>query len=252
MKKTPQNRDTKNEGQDMQHIRLNRVLSNAGLCSRREADQHIAMGLVQVNGKVVTTLGTKVGPADEVKFDGQTLTRAKMTYVLLNKPKGFVALPKVSNKVKKTIQELLQTSFDYDLPPLGEMGRTATGLLLLTNDNALRNKLLDNSKLSMVYHIKLDAPIPSAAIEKLKKGVVVQQKTYSLKKISPLEGKSKTELGVEVMGIGPSLLRKMFTQLNLNILYLDRVTLGGLTKKDLPRGRWRQLLPKEINFLQMF
>lgn len=252
MKKLSKSKETRAKADASQQIRLNRVLSNAGLCSRREADQHITMGLVQVNGKVVTTLGIKVGLTDEVKFDGQTISRAKMTYILLNKPKGFVAIPKTTSKIKKTTQELLQSTFNYELPPLGEMGRSAMGLILLTNDNALRTKLLENPKLNMVYHIQLDAPIPTLALEKLKKVVVVQQKNYALKKISHLEGKAKTEIGVEVMGIGPSLLRKIFTQLNLNILYLDRVTLGGLTKKDLPRGRWRHLSSKEISFLQMF
>lgn len=252
MKKPFKNKEIKPKAEASQQIRLNRVLSNSGLCSRREADQHIAMGLVMVNGKVVTTLGIKVSPTDEVKFDGQTITRAKMTYVLLNKPKGFVALSKKADKTKKTTQQLLQTAFNYELPPLGEMGRTAMGLLILTNDNTLRTKLLDNAKLNMVYHIKLDAPILPSSLEKLKKGVVVQQKRYALKKISYLEGVIKTEVGVEVMGIGPSLLHKIFLQLKLNILYLDRVSLGGLNKKDLPRGRWRHLSPKEISFLQMF
>ena len=252
MKKPSKIKETKTKPEASGQIRLNRVLSNAGLCSRREADQNIAMGLVQVNGKVVTTLGIKVSPSDEVKFDGQTITRAKMTYILLNKPKGFVALPKTTGKIKKTTQELLQTAFNFDLPPLGEMGRSAMGLLLLTNDNALRTKLWENPKWNMVYHIQLEAPISTLALEKLKKGVVIQQKSYALKKISHIAGKAKTEIGVEVMGIGPSLLRKMFMQLNLNIQYLDRVTLGGLTKKDLPRGRWRHLSHNEINFLQMF
>lgn len=252
MKKPLKNKETKPKAEASQHIRLNRLLSNSGLCSRREADQHIAMGLVEVNGKVINTLGIKVSPTDEVKFDGQTITRAKMTYVLLNKPKGFVALPKKSDKTKKTTQQLVQRAFNYELPPIGEMGRSVKGLLILTNDNAFRTKLLDNVKLNMVYHIQVDVPIAPSVLEKLKKGVVVQQKSYALKKINYLEGKAKTEIGVEVIGISPSLLRKIFLQLKLNILYLDRVTLGGLNKKDLPRGRWRHLSPKEISFLQMF
>lgn len=254
MKNRPQakrkNVPTKTPEQDT--IRLNRLLANAGLCSRREADQHIAMGLVAVNGKITTTLGTRVSPTDEVKFDGQTIARAKQHYVLLNKPKGFAALVKGNAKQKKTTQDLLQNSLQQQVPPVGDMGRMATGLLLLTNDAALHKKLKDNPKVKMVYHLKLTEPLTAALMSKLKKGVVLQNKTYVFDKISYLEGKAKTEIGLEVFGMAPSLVTKIFAHLNLRLVYLDRVIVGGLTKKDLARGQWRHLTPTEIQFLQMF
>ena len=254
MKSKPPSKRTSHEstGQDDDTIRLNRVLANSGICSRREADRHIEMGLVQVNGKIITKMGTKVTFSDEIKFDGQTINKAQKTYLLLNKPKGFVATLRKGKKINKTTQDLIQNTISHETPPVDEMGRTASGLLLLTNDSALQKKLEDNPKIKMVYHIKLAKPLSAMAKDNLIKGIKIQKKIYPIKKISYLEGKAKTEIGIEVFGLNSGMLTKLFSKLELSIIYLDRVRLAGFTKKDLARGQWRYLSKKEISFLKMF
>ena len=238
--------------QDEEPIRLNRRLANSGICSRREADRHIEMGLIQVNGKIITKMGTKVTFSDEIKFDGQTINKAQKTYLLLNKPKGFIATLRKEKKINKTTQDLIKNNILHETPPVEEMGRTASGLLLLTNDSFLQKKLEDNSKIKMVYHIKLAKPLSAISKENLIKGIKIQKKIYAIKKIRYLEGKAKTEIGIEVFGLNPGMLNKLFSRLELSIIYLDRVSLAGFTKKDLARGKWRYLSKKEISFLKMF
>ena len=184
MKSKPPSKRTSHEstGQDDDTIRLNRVLANSGICSRREADRHIEMGLVQVNGKIITKMGTKVTFSDEIKFDGQTINKAQKTYLLLNKPKGFVATSRKGKKINKTTQDLIQNTISHETPPVDEMGRTASGLLLLTNDSALQKKLEDNPKIKMVYHIKLAKPLSAMAKDNLIKGIKIQKKIYAIKK----------------------------------------------------------------------
>lgn len=231
-------------------IRLNKYLANAGLCSRREADTHIAMGLVQVNGKTITEMGFKVQRTDEVKYDGRRIQSAAPMYILLNKPKGFVATTQ-GGKMNKTAQELIREATPSKLPAVGDMGRPVTGLLLFTNDETLRIKLNAASALHMLYNIVLDKNVETAAMERLKSGVEWQGKQYRVKAISHVRGGTKREIGVEVNAIPPGMLMKIFDKLNYKILQLDRVLLGGLTKRDLPRGQWRHLTSREISFLKM-
>lgn len=247
--KIPSRESTK---QDQDTIRLNRVLANSGICSRREADRHIEMGLVQVNGKIITKMGARVTFSDEIKFDGQTINKAQKTYLLLNKPKGFIATSRKQKKINKTTQDLIQNTISHENPPVDEMGRTASGLLLLTNDSVLQKKLEGNPKIKMVYHIKLAKPLSATDKENLIKGIQIQKRIYTMKKIRYIDGKAKTEIGIEVFGLNSGMLTKLFSKLKLSIIYLDRVSLAGFTKKDLSRGQWRHLSKKEISFLKMF
>jgi 23S rRNA pseudouridine2605 synthase len=251
--RTPYKKSKKEEKipQPKSTTRLNKYLANAGLCSRREADEHIKMGLVQVNGKVVLEMGFQVNPKDEVKFDGARIKKNPPVYVLLNKPKGFIA-SKMTGKIKKPAQELLQKASPDFLLPIGDMGRPTTGLVLLTNDEILLAKLSQTQKIPMVYKITLEKNITETLQKKLMEGVLFQDKTYRFKAITPLEGKPKNELGVEVLGIGPSTLLRIMESVGNKILLLDRVVIGGLTKKELPRGNWRFLTAKEVGFLNMF
>ena len=231
-------------------VRLNKFLSNAGICSRREADENIKMGLVQINGKVVTEMGFQVSPTDEVKFDGSRIQKTSPVYVLLNKPKGFVATAQ-GGVIKKSVQELIRTAAKTKIPPIGDMGRPMTGLLFFTNDEVLRKKLNQSPSIPMVYQVILDKSVTTDMIKELKKGHVIFDKDTKINTISHLEGKSKNEVGIEVHSLSPAALVKLFDAVGLKVIQMDRVTFGGLTKKDLPRGNWRKLSIKEVGFLKM-
>ncbi|MDA8948971.1 S4 domain-containing protein [Flavobacteriaceae bacterium] len=241
---------TKQKGKDKETVRLNKYLSNAGICSRREADENIKMGLVHVNGKVVTEMGFQVGPTDEVKFDGSRIQKIAPVYLLLNKPKGFVATAQ-GGIIKKSVQELIRSAVKIKIPPIGDMGRPMTGLLFFTNDEGLRKKLSQSPSIPMVYQVILDKNVTSEMIQQLKKGQVVFDKEAKINAISHLDGKSKNEVGIEVHSLSPAALVKLFEAVGLKVIQMDRVTFGGLTKKDLPRGNWRKLNTKEVGFLKM-
>jgi len=231
--------------------RLNKYLSNAGICSRREADQLIAMGLVSVNGKVVIKMGYQVQRGDQVRYDDQPVKSGPPVYLLLNKPKGFVATNQGGN-VKKSVQELIRTAHPEKVIPIGNMGRTVTGLLLLTNDDKLRHKLSNpTSKYTILYQVTLEKIVEIADFEALIKGIRILDKVYKVKSVAYIQGGTKKEIGIEGSNLSPSLLKKMLEIRDLKTVSMDRVLLGSLTKKDLPRGRWRPLTPKELQFLNM-
>ena len=231
--------------------RLNKFLSNAGLCSRREADEHIAMGLVHVNGKIMTEMGYQVKPTDQVKFDGQRVQQTPPVFILLNKPKGFVATSQGGN-INKSVQELIRSGVKTKVPPLGDMGRPATGLLLFTNDETICKKWNNSKSIHMLYHIVLDKNMTTENMDRLKKGVLIQGKSYNVKAVSHVSGGgNKREIGIEVNSIPPALMIKIFATLEYKVMQIDRVLLAGLTKKDLPRGNWRRLTSQEIGFLKM-
>lgn len=236
---------------DNKGTRLNKFLSNAGICSRREADQFIIMGLVTVNGKPVTEMGFQVQIGDEVRYDGQMVRSTPLVYILLNKPKGFLAT-KQGGDIKKSIQELIRSAHSEKVAPIGNMGRTNTGLLFLTNDDKLRKRLSQvQSKVKMIYKVTLENKISLTDFEKLIRGVLLQKRTYSIKKIDYVIGGTKKEIGVEVDNLSPGVLSRLFEKINHKVLVMDRVMYAGLTKKDLPRGRWRKLTEKEIQFLHV-
>jgi len=231
-------------------VRLNKFLSNAGLCSRREADSHIEMGLVHVNGKIITEMGYQVKPIDEVKFDGSRVQQTPPVYLLLNKPKGFVATSQ-GGKIVKSVQDLIRSAVKTKVPPLGDMGRPMTGLLFFTNDEVLRKKLSNSKSIPMIYQVLLDKNVTSAMMKHLKEGQIVFEKKQKFNAISHMDGKSKKEVGIEVHSLSPAIIVKLFAAVGCKVVLLDRVTYAGLTKKELPRGNWRRLNTKEIGFLKM-
>ena len=231
-------------------VRLNKFLSNAGLCSRREADSHIEMGLVHVNGKIITEMGYQVKPTDEVKFDGSRVQQTPPVYLLLNKPKGFVATSQ-GGKIVKSVQDLIRSAVKTKVPPVGDMGRPMTGLLFFTNDEVLRKKLSNSKSIPMIYQVLLDKNVTSEMMKHLKEGQVVFEKKQKLNAISHMDGKSKKEVGIEVHSLSPAIIVKLFAAVGCKVVLLDRITYAGLTKKELPRGNWRRLNTKEIGFLKM-
>ena len=241
----------KQESKILKGIRLNKYLSNAGICSRREADQLIAMGLVSVNGKVIIEMGYQVQSSDQVRYDDQPVNSSPPVYLLLNKPKGFVAT-KQGRNVKKSVQELIRTSYPEKVPPIGDMGRTVTGLLLLTNDDRLRQKLVNpRSRYTIIYQVISEKNVETSDLEALTKGIRIMDKVHKVKSAAYIQGGTKKEIGIEGSNLSPGMLKKMLKIRDLKTVSMDRVLLGSLTKKDLPRGRWRPLTTKELQFLNM-
>ena len=176
--------DKKARPSSTQGIRLNKLLSNAGICSRREADQYIAMGLVKINGKVVTEMGFKVQRGDQVHYDDQFVKRNSPVYLLLNKPKGFIASTQ-GGEINKSVQELIRSKHPEKVSPIGDMGRTVTGLLLLTNDDKMRQKIADsNSRYNILYQVVLEQNAQTADLDALIKGIRIRDKVYKIKSIS--------------------------------------------------------------------
>ena len=243
--------DPKKPSSTPRGIRLNKYLSNAGICSRREADQFIAMGLVSVNGKVVTEMGFQVQRNDKVRYDDQPVNSSPPAYLLMNKPKGFVAT-KQGGDIKKSVQELIRSSFSEKVPPVGDMGRTVTGLLLMTNDAKLLQKMADpKSRYPTLYQVVLEKNAEKEDLEALTKGIRIMDKVHKVKSAAYIQGGTKKEIGIEASNLSPGLLKKILEKRTLKVISMDRVLLGSLTKKDLPRGRWRPLTPQEIQFLNM-
>lgn len=207
--------------------------------------------MVEVNGKPVTEMGFRVQLGDEVRYDGQKIGAQKNVYLLLNKPKGFVATHQ-GGKIKRSIQELLAQAAPFSIPAYGEMGRQATGLLFCTTDASLRKKMQQSKKgIRMIYHIVLDRSFTLGDRPKLLEAQQVYETTVQLHKLSPIEGGKKNEIGVEAFGVSPQQVVKVFEKHAYKVTQIDRVAFGGFTKKDLPRGNWRMLSPNEISFLKM-
>jgi len=233
-------------------IRLNKFIANSGVCSRREADVLIKAGVVTVNGKIVDELGTKINPGDVVVYDGNKLKAEKKVYVLLNKPKDFITTSD-DPQGRKTVMDLVKNAGDQRLYPVGRLDRNTTGLLLMTNDGELAKKLTHPKYgARKIYHVFLDKPLTRADMQKVAEGVMIDDE-----KIIPdaLEyaGKDndKTQIGIELHSGQNRVVRRIFESLDYKVLKLDRVVFAGLTKKDLPRGHWRYLTEKELNFLRM-
>lgn len=233
-------------------IRLNKYIANAGICSRREADEFIKTGLAQVNGKVVTEMGYKVQPGDVVKFDGKTLSAEKNVYILLNKPKGFITTTK-DEKDRKTVMDLIANATTARVFPVGRLDRATTGLLLFTNDGYLTKKLTHPShSVRKIYHVKLNKKVTHADLDEIKKGIrLIPEGVAVVDNVSFIEGKPHTEVGIEIHIGWNRVVRRIFEKLGYEIESLDRVSFGGLTKKNLKRGDWRKLDEKEVSFLKM-
>lgn len=233
-------------------IRLNRYLSNAGICSRREADVLIQTGVVTVNGKVVTELGIRVFPGDNIQYDGETINRDKMRYVLLNKPKNYVSNVDDPEK-KQSALFLVRNACKEHIFPVGKLDRNTTGLLLFTNDADLAKRLIHPThEVRKLYHVTLVEKVNPAHLKQIKEGIELEDGMVAADKVEFVSaGKSGHEIGIEIHSGKNRVVRRIFEHLGYTVAKLDRVIFAGLTKKDLPRGHYRHLTEDEINFLRM-
>lgn len=230
-------------------IRLNRYLSNAGICSRREADDLIAAGLVHINDKVVTEMGYKVKPTDSVKYNGTLLKSDKKRYVLLNKPKGFLTTMD-DPKARKTVMELVGKATKERIYPVGKLDRGTTGVLLFTNDGDLAKKLTHTTNgASKIYHVVLDKPLSQVDLDKIAAGVVLEDGPAPVDEIK-FANENQREIGLRLHIERNRIVRRIFSHLGYEIEKLDRVSFAGLTKKTLSRGHYRMLTDKEVQFLK--
>lgn len=231
-------------------IRLNRYIANAGVCSRREADVLITSGAVRVNGEVVTEMGRRVSPADHVQVGEQRIKPETKRYLLVNKPKGFAATP-IDPSGRRTIGDLIAKACREPLFPVGKMEPEACGLVLMTNDLELTQRmthLVTGTK--QLFHLELKTKVAAEHIQALLGGVTVDGKTIRAEAAS-IDEKSAFSVGLELRSQRSRIAKRMLEQLGYVVLKVDRVRLGPLTKKDLPRGHYRELKPEELNLLRM-
>ncbi len=231
--------------------RLNKFIAHAGVCSRREADMHIQLGSVKVNNKVMTELGYKVQSTDVVHFDGQRLLAEKPTYILLNKPKGFITTTR-DEKGRKTVMDLIANATKARVVPVGRLDRPTTGLLLFTNNGEMAKKLTHpKSGIKKLYHVVLDKAVKGQHLSDIINGVKLDDGSIQADEVSYVQGASKREVGILLHSGRNRIVRRIFTHLGYEVISLDRVMFAGLTKKDLPRGHWRHLTQTEIQQLNM-
>lgn len=236
---------------DPDKIRLNRYIANSGLCSRREADEFISMGLVTVNGKVVTELGYKVNRTDEVRYEDKVLRAEKSVYILMNKPKGYITTTK-DPKERSTVMHILGNTVKERVYPVGRLDRNTTGLLLLTNDGDLADKLMHPSyKIKKVYKVELDRPITKADFKKIREGVHLEEGKAIVDDLAIISDDGKS-LGIELHIGWNRVVRRIFESLQYVVVKLDRSLYAGLDKKDLPRGHWRFLTKEEVILLKHY
>jgi len=232
-------------------IRLNKYLANAGVSSRREADKLIESGVVTVNGKVITELGYKISPGDEVKFGGAILRKEKPVYILLNKPKDYITTSKDPQE-RKTVMHLIEGACKERVYPVGRLDRMTTGLLLFTNDGEVAKRLTHPSHgAKKMYHVTLDQNLSLADMKSIQEGVELEDGKAQVDAIEFVEGAGRKEVGIELHSGRNRVVRRIFESLGYKVVKLDRVVFAGLTKKDLQRGYWRKLSEKEVGMLMM-
>ena len=232
-------------------IRLNKYISNSGICSRREADTYIKSGSATVNGKTITEMGYKVKIDDEVRFDGSLISPETKKYVLLNKPKNFITTMD-DERGRKTVMDLVGGATKERIYPVGRLDRNTTGLLLFTNDGEMAKKLTHpKHNVRKLYHASLDKKLAIKDLQKIAENFVLEGKMVFVDAISYIENQSKTEVGIEIHSGRNRIVRKIFEHFGYKVVKLDRVIFSGLTKKNLSRGHWRHLTQQEINNLKM-
>jgi 23S rRNA pseudouridine2605 synthase len=232
-------------------IRLNKYIANAGICSRREADDLIKSGLIEVNGTAVTEMGYQVSITDKVTYAGERISPEKPVYILMNKPKDFITTTK-DPEGRRTVLSLIRGIGEARVYPVGRLDRNTTGLLLLTNDGALAKKLTHPSHgVRKLYHVTLDKPVKAAHMKALREGITLEDGPMAADDVQYVDGKNKREVGLEIHSGKNRIVRRMFEYLGYEVKALDRVIFAGLTKKDLPRGKWRHLTQQELNTLKM-
>ena len=246
------NRPLRVAGGDENTVRLNRFIANTGICSRREADDLIEAGVVKVNGKIVTELGTKVGPGDTIHYGDQLLRREKMAYVLLNKPKDYITTTDDPQE-RKTVMSLVADAGDVRIYPVGRLDRNTTGLLLFTNDGDLAERLTHpKNGVRKIYHVSLDKNLRTDDFDKILKGYEMEDGFMKADELSFVgDGMDKKEVGIVIHSGRNRIVRRLFEGLGYDVIRLDRVVYAGLTKKNLPRGKFRHLTTEEVGILRM-
>jgi len=234
------------------YMRLNKYIAKSGICSRREADKLIATGVITVNGTLTAEMGFKVHRSDRVVMDGQLLTAEKLHYILLNKPKGFITTTDDPQE-RRTVMTLIDKATDDRVYPVGRLDMKTTGLLLFTNDGDIAKKLTHpKHRVRKVYQVGLDKPLTKNDMQKIIDGLTLEDGEIIVDKVAYVEGQdNKKEIGIQIHSGRNRIVRRIFEHLGYEVLRLDRVVFAGLTKKDLPRGKWRWLSTKEVDFLKM-
>ncbi len=227
-------------------IRLNKYISNSGVCSRRDADLYIQSGNVKVNGVPVTEMGYLVKINDVVNFDGVALTPEKKEYILLNKPKNFTTSMDEGQEFRNVL-ELVRGATNAKITAVGRMDKNTTGLLLFTNDNDMIRKFtLPNQKSSKIYQVSLDKNLKFEDLEKISKGLFIDGHRVAVEEVSYIDKEPKSEVGLKLRTSNVKVVRAIFEHLDYDVLRIDRVSFAGLTKKNLPRGNWRFLTAQEV------
>ncbi len=236
---------------EVQGFRLNRYIAQSGICSRREADGLIAQGSIRVNDKVITEMGYRVQLGDKVYLDNKLLKIEKLQYVLLNKPKDFITTTSDPQN-RRTVMNLVSKACEERIYPVGRLDRNTTGLLLFTNDGALSKKLTHpSSKIEKVYQVELDKPVEEIHIEKVMQGLELEDGPAPVDDLVVLS-EDRLTLGISIHIGKNRVVRRIFERLGYEVLKLDRVVFAGITKKNLPRGKWRFLSEKEVIKLKHF
>jgi len=243
-------RGRKSTGSENGPVRLNKIIAHAGICSRREADTLIQAGLISVNGKIVTEVGTKVSPDDDIRYNGERLGNERKVYLLLNKPKDYVTTLDDPH-AKKTVMDLVGRACKERIYPVGRLDKNTTGVLLFTNDGDLTRKLTHPSfNKKKIYHVHLDRNLQYIDMKKIAEGMELEDGPVNVDAIAYANAENKKEIGLEIHSGKNRIVRRIFESLDYKVMKLDRVYFAGLTKKDLPRGRWRFLTDKEIKMLK--
>jgi 23S rRNA pseudouridine2605 synthase len=231
-------------------VRLNKFIANSGVCARREADELIKQGYISVNGKKVTDMGIKVKPSDRVEYRGKLLSPGEKVYILLNKPKGYVTTVKDPH-AESTVLDLVKDATKERIYPVGRLDKATTGVLLLTNDGDLAGKLTHPSYgAAKVYHVFLDKEVTRNDMEMIVTGVTLEDGIVSADAVSYPDAEDRTQIGVEIHSGQNRVVRRIFEKLGYHVRKLDRVSFAGLTKRNLQRGHWRELTPKEVSMLK--
>ncbi len=247
------------EAAPMESMRLNKFLAHAGIASRRKADELIAEGKVKVNGEVIKEMGYRVKATDKITFDDKRITPETKVYILLNKPKDCITTT-TDERDRKTVLDLIKAAYTQikstkkpRLYPVGRLDRNTTGVLLITNDGELAQNLTHPSKeIKKIYHAVLDKSLKLDDYERIKHGVVLEDGIAEVTEVAYTNPKNKSEVGIEIHSGKNRIVRRIFESLGYDVLKLDRVYFGGLTKKDVPRGRWRFLEDEEVRRLKHF
>ena len=231
--------------------RLNQYISKSGVCSRRKADLLIQFKRIKVNGSLITKLGHKVSENDVVELDGKKLIIQSYQYIVLNKPKGYITTVK-DEKGRKTVMDLISCNFNERMFPVGRLDKNTTGVLLLTNDGDLSQKLIHpKNKVEKIYHVFLNKKIKEDDYLKIKKGIMLDDGFIQVDKINVVNNSDQKELVLSLHSGRNRIVRRIFEFLTYKVIKLDRISFAGISKKKIPRGKYRHLSKKEIGFLKM-